>query len=194
MLSSPGPKSRPRPPSQTRRPTGSTMPAPTSPARLRTQSHTPARARATTLTPAPLEPDVPPPPYTQDSTPTQRPNPRHSLTEIDDMLNVAGSVVRNRERGEFSQLSRPFPGQPSPFLSCSQRVCAVFVIRAGRSSPGLSLSTRGEQTHVRKTRSSPRPPAYITPHVYLLDLLLPGRALAPTYKPFIELVHVFGRI
>ncbi|QRV72328.1 hypothetical protein RhiJN_00342 [Ceratobasidium sp. AG-Ba] len=79
MLSSPR-TTRPRPPSQTRR-------TPTSPLRMRTQSHTPA----STL----VDPDAPPPPYSQTN---DSPNPRHSLTEIDDMLNVAGSVVRNRER------------------------------------------------------------------------------------------------
>ncbi|KAH7344101.1 hypothetical protein B0J17DRAFT_202181 [Rhizoctonia solani] len=93
MLGPTSPISRPRPPSQTRRP--SNMSAPTTPARLRTQSHTPSRARAGLLSPTAAE--VPPPPYTKEST-EQRPNPRHSLTEIDDMLNVAGSVVRNRER------------------------------------------------------------------------------------------------
>ncbi|CAE6412257.1 unnamed protein product [Rhizoctonia solani] len=88
MLGPNSPISRPRPPSQTRRP--SNMPAVTSPARPRTQSHTPSRGRPATTTEAP-------PPYTKEST-EKRPNPRHSLTEIDDMLNVAGSVVRNSER------------------------------------------------------------------------------------------------
>ncbi|KAG8688506.1 hypothetical protein FRC11_005315 [Ceratobasidium sp. 423] len=70
------------------------MSAPNTPARLRTQSHTPSRARPTLLSPTAA--GVPPPPYSKEN--EQRPNPRHSLTEIDDMLNVAGSVVRNRER------------------------------------------------------------------------------------------------
>ncbi|CAE6477069.1 unnamed protein product [Rhizoctonia solani] len=92
MLGPNSPISRPRPPSQTRRPTG--MSAPNTPARPRTQSHTPSRVRPTLLSPTAAE--VPPPPYSREN--EQRPNPRHSLTEIDDMLNVAGSVVRNRER------------------------------------------------------------------------------------------------
>ncbi|KAG9083561.1 hypothetical protein FRC06_004482 [Ceratobasidium sp. 370] len=90
MLSSPS-TTRPRPPSQTRRPTGSAVP-PTSPTRMRTQSHTPSRSRVRLA-----EPDAPPP-YSQESHDTPVPSQRHSLTEIDDMLNVAGSVVRNRER------------------------------------------------------------------------------------------------
>ncbi|CAE7056410.1 unnamed protein product [Rhizoctonia solani] len=91
MLGPNSPISRPRPPSQTRRPTN--MSAPTTPARLRTQSHTPSRARPSVSQTT----SEAPPPYTKES-PERRPNPRHSLTEIDDMLNVAGSVVRNRER------------------------------------------------------------------------------------------------
>ncbi|KAL5637201.1 hypothetical protein ACGC1H_000998 [Rhizoctonia solani] len=87
MLGPNSPISRPRPPSQTRRP--SNMPATGSPARPRTQSHTPSRGRPATT--------EAPPPYSREST-EKRPNPRHSLTEIDDMLNVAGSVVRNSER------------------------------------------------------------------------------------------------
>ncbi|KAJ1308335.1 hypothetical protein OPQ81_004045 [Rhizoctonia solani] len=93
MLGPTSPIVRPRPPSQTRRSTG--MSAPNTPARLRTQSHTPSRARPALLSPTAAE--TPPPPYSKEST-EQMPNPRHSLTEIDDMLNVAGSVVRNRER------------------------------------------------------------------------------------------------
>ncbi|CAE6366000.1 unnamed protein product [Rhizoctonia solani] len=94
MLGPPtSPIARPRPPSQTRRSSG--MSAPNTPARLRTQSHTPARNRASLLSPTDAE--AAPPPYSKENT-EQRPSPRHSLTEIDDMLNVAGSVVRNRER------------------------------------------------------------------------------------------------
>ncbi|KAG8740629.1 hypothetical protein FRC10_004087 [Ceratobasidium sp. 414] len=89
MLSSPS-TTRPRPPSQTRRPTGTAVP--TSPTRMRTQSHTPSRARVRLA-----EPDAPPP-YSQESHDTPVASQRHLLTEIDDMLTVAGSVVRNRER------------------------------------------------------------------------------------------------
>ncbi|KAG8763384.1 hypothetical protein FRC12_008571 [Ceratobasidium sp. 428] len=83
MLSSPS-TTRPRPPSHTRRSANTT-----SPVRMRTQSHTPAPSSRVRL----VEPDAPPP-YEHSAPNTQR----HSLTEIDDMLNVAGSVVRNRER------------------------------------------------------------------------------------------------
>ncbi|CEL59248.1 hypothetical protein RSOLAG1IB_03181 [Rhizoctonia solani AG-1 IB] len=94
MLGPPtSPISRPRPPSQTRRSSG--MSAPNTPARLRTQSHTPGQTRSSLLSPTDAE--LAPPPYSKENT-EQRPKPRHSLTEIDDMLNVAGSVVRNRER------------------------------------------------------------------------------------------------
>ncbi|QRW15754.1 IncA domain-containing protein [Rhizoctonia solani] len=94
MLGPPtSPIARPRPPSQSRRSSG--MSAPNTPARLRTQSHTPARTHRSLLSPTDAE--LAPPPYSKENT-QQRPNPRHSLTEIDDMLNVAGSVVRNRER------------------------------------------------------------------------------------------------
>ncbi|KAF8759527.1 hypothetical protein RHS01_02146 [Rhizoctonia solani] len=94
MLGPPtSPIARPRPPSQSRRSSG--MSAPNTPARLRTQSHTPARTHRSLLSPTDAE--LAPPPYSKENT-QQCPNPRHSLTEIDDMLNVAGSVVRNRER------------------------------------------------------------------------------------------------
>ncbi|KAG9077240.1 hypothetical protein FS749_010885, partial [Ceratobasidium sp. UAMH 11750] len=59
---------------------------------MRTQSHTPSRTRVRLA-----EPDAPPP-YSPENQDTPVASQRHSLTEIDDMLNVAGSVVRNRER------------------------------------------------------------------------------------------------
>ncbi|CAE6445610.1 unnamed protein product [Rhizoctonia solani] len=146
MLGPTSPISRPRPPSQTRRP--SNMSAPTTPARLRTQSHTPSRTRPTLLSPTAAAAEVPPPPYSKEST-EQRPNPRHSLTEIDDMLNVAGSVVRNRERelDAAALASRSLLEENKLMFAKREALLARLPTSSRTSSPSTSTPIERQHTH-----------------------------------------------